>query len=138
MKGRTVGSILAGGLLAGLMLMSWGGLAAAQGLDSVDHYRCYRVDQHGQLPTSVVELKDQFQSGRRKVGQIRSICAPVMKRHDGKVTKVRYPKVHLVCYEISPQKNIGKDVETRNQFGRARMTVANDQTLCVPSFKKVQ
>ena len=150
MKYRNTGSIVTAGLLVALTLTVWSGpgqtadqkiqtqrKVQTQDIQAVDHYRCYNVDQHGQLPPQVAELKDQFQSDKRKVGRIRAICAPVFKRHNNRETKPRYPRVHLVCYDLDPKKSIGKDVEVRNQFGRARMTVAQEQMLCVPSYKRV-
>ncbi|ETX02937.1 MAG: hypothetical protein ETSY1_01880 [Candidatus Entotheonella factor] len=124
------------GILAMLMMVAWSGQANAQKLEDVDHYRCYSVDQHGQLPGAGVALKDQFRSDERRVRQITSICAPVSKSHNGEVTEPRYPEVHLVCYDIRPKQFVGKDVAINNQFGEARMTVAAEMTLCVPSFKK--
>jgi hypothetical protein len=151
-----MGSMITGGLLAALMMVTLSGHSAAQAppqespqkkpelqrkirrpnLTAVDHYRCYDVDQHGQQKPQKAELRDQFQSGGREVGRIVSICAPVTKRHNDKITKARYPQIHLVCYAVRPHKKIGKTVETSNQFGRARMTVAEEQTLCVPSLKR--
>ena len=134
--GRVVG-LTGVGVLAVLMMVVGSGQAQEQGLEAVDHYRCYIVDQHGQLPVQDVSLKDQFQSARRKVGPIRSICAPVSKSHKNRVTEPRYPRVHLVCYDIQPKKFVGKNVKIKNQFGGASMTVAAEKTLCVPSFKEV-
>ena len=149
MQRRTMGSIITGGLLAAMLMVTWSGNAAAQtkptikrpvrqpSLSVVDHYRCYKVDPHGRHTPRKVGLKDQFQSGSREVGPITSICAPVLKDHNGKITKPRYPQVHLVCYAVRPGKRSGPDVRTSNQFGRASMTVAAEETLCVPSFKRV-
>ena len=115
-----------------------GQVFAANPLANVDHYRCYDVDQHGSLDTHFVVLKDQFMKSERKVGRIKSICAPTLKyRPDiGEVIKPQFPDVHLVCYELSPTEFVGDDVEIRSQFGRAQMTVAQEETLCVPALKR--
>ena len=126
-------------LAATAMLWAGNGLAlAADSLANVDHYRCYDVDQHGSLDPHLVVLKDQFLSSERKVLRITSICAPTLKHRPdiGEVIEPQFPDVHLVCYELEPTEFVGDDVEIRSQFGRARMTVAKEETLCVPALKR--
>ena len=108
---------------------------AGDPLSEVDHYRCYDVDQEEPHIDSAY-LRDQFLKGDRRIGTIQSICAPVTKRHNNQVVSPNYPRVHLVCFEVTPNQSAAAYVEVRNQFGIDRLRVHRDRILCVPSLKQ--
>ena len=98
---------------------------------ALDHMRCYSV---APLRTPLtVTLRDQFGSGRSAVVAVSQLCNPVSK--NGGV--VRRPQAHLVCYTIRDRKPFDRRrVTVRNQFGVARLRVADAHRLCLPSLKQ--
>ena len=79
-------------------------------LGLLDHYKCYTANEivppAGQPAPGIpktVQLIDQFENKQVKVGAPVTLCNPVRKTHNGVVTEVRYPDVHLVCFKIKEQ-----------------------------------
>ena len=140
-------------LLASTVLAASVGLASAQitpgalvpaggattpgtppGLPPGDHYLCYVVDKKIQ-PLSV-GLKDQFGSYQARVIAITRLCNPVQKMYQGRVTEMRNPQLHYVCYRIETQQT-SRMVMVQNQFGTDRFSVKGPTELCLPSKKQV-
>jgi hypothetical protein len=96
-----------------------------------DHYQCYAITASSAFAPRDVLLQDQF--GQRTVTVVRPaiLCAPVKKNEEPVVD----PVTHFVCYDIQPPVNVGKNVRTRNQFGRLKLTIGQSVGLCVPSRK---
>ena len=70
-----------------------------------------------------------------RVGEIRSLCLPATKVHDGKVFEPRHPDVALACYAVTDrQLRPRQKVRTSNQFEKRRLNkVKRTAELCVPS-----
>lgn len=97
------------------------------------HFECYNVKEY--YPSKEepeVKLADQFANVKTRVGRITKICTPVDKNGEG----IPDPTLHLVCYKILKGHEPNRPVETKNQFGKARMHVLKAHELCVPSKKK--
>ena len=113
-------------------------------LSLLDHYKCYTASEivpPGGVPApgipKTVQLIDQFENTQVKVGAPATLCNPVRKTHDGVVTEVRYPDVHLVCFKIKEQHPPHVTVRVFNQFGQRTLNVGDPQELCVPSRKQI-
>jgi hypothetical protein len=113
-------------------------------LSLLDHYKCYAATE--QLPPSgdpapgipkTVQLIDQFENKQVKVGAPTTLCNPTRKTHDGHVTEVQYPDVHLVCFKIKEQQPPHVTVQVVNQFGQRTLNVGKPQELCLPSRKQL-
>jgi hypothetical protein len=113
-------------------------------LGLLDHYKCYDAPEI--IPTGgqpapgipdTVQLTDQFEQKTVKVGAAVTLCNPVRKTHDGTVTEVRYPDVHLVCFKIKEKQPPTPTVTVFNQFGKRTIAVGKPVELCLPSRKQV-
>jgi hypothetical protein len=113
-------------------------------LSLLDHYKCYTANEI--LPAAgvpapgipkTVQLIDQFENRKVKVGAPVTLCNPVRKTHAGTVTEVRYPDVHLVCFKIREQQQPHVTVQVINQFGQRTLNVGDPQELCLPSRKHI-
>ncbi|HKG25648.1 MAG TPA: hypothetical protein VKB09_08360, partial [Thermomicrobiales bacterium] len=131
--GRLGGAVVA---LAGTAATGVKGLrgAAAQEEFSIDHFKCYDVSPSEEFTPIDVELKDQFTSGRVRVGPPDTLCNPVGKNG----AEIRDPASHLTCYpieELDPSA-LPPEVVVDNQFGSLTLKIGKTQRLCVPSRKK--
>jgi hypothetical protein len=113
-------------------------------LSLLDHYKCYASNEllppSGQPAPGIpktVQLIDQFENLTVKVGAPVTLCNPVRKTHDGTVTEVRYPDVHLVCHKIREPQRPPVTVQVFNQFGQRTLDVSDAQELCLPSRKQL-
>jgi hypothetical protein len=112
------------------------GPVAANPLDSVDHFKCYKASEPPPtapgIPKGVI-LADQFGAFPQKVGKAIMLCNPVVKIHDGVQYGVRHPELHLVCFQI--KQNLPHQVKVDNQFGRRGLDTQKASRLCLPSYK---
>jgi hypothetical protein len=99
----------------------------------LDHYKCYAASGPSLLNV-IATLHDQFRTDTVHVLQPVRFCNPVEKIHNGVVTRILNPTVHLVCYSttiVTSQNNIN----IRNQFVTTSLVVQNPDLLCAPSSK---
>jgi len=102
----------------------------------LDHFKCYAVEGEMASPPEVMQLKDQFHiEDNVRVARVRYFCNPVSKVIRGAAHGARAEEDHLTCYVIEPQAQFQAEVETRNQFGEARLVTRNSELLCVPTQK---
>jgi len=101
----------------------------------LDHYKCYAASGPALLNV-VVNLKDQFLSENVRVLQPVRFCNPVRKNHNGVITGILHPNVHLTCYTTSTSQFPGTSINIQNQFGLFNaLGVRPPDLLCVPSLK---
>jgi hypothetical protein len=103
----------------------------------LDHYSYYEVVGLPSPVTVNVSLLDQFgkQIEVEVYGPI-ALFTPVKKTHDGKVTEILNPDVHMAMY-IMASGNFSKTVQVANQFGEQALNVSGPLCLLVPSEKIV-
>jgi hypothetical protein len=102
----------------------------------LDHFKCYSVK--GDLLEERVRLRDQFHRFFTTVLEPKLLCNPVEKVHGDRVTPIRNPSAHLVCYRIASEpfdRSRQQVVESRNQFGREEVRAVRARMLCAPSLK---
>ncbi len=109
--------------------------AAAQGLPSSNHYKCYQILDWGEgFEAKNVKLKDLFVTSDAGVVEPAELCIPVSK--DGE--PIPDKDAYQVCYRINDHPS-GKyerirELEVNNQFGSDRIWVGvPGRTLCLPS-----
>src|SRR5579884_2366673 len=108
----------------------------------LDHFKCYLAS--GKSISTVVSLKDQFQTDLASVLQPVLFCNPVNKTvttvtANGTtattITKITNPAGHLICY-VTAQKPFSQTIFYDNQFVPFASTpVTNPDLLCVPTLK---
>jgi hypothetical protein len=132
--GRLGGAVVA---LAGTAALGVRGQRGTSAQDefALDHFKCYDVSPSEAFTPIDVELKDQFSSGRVRVGPPDTLCNPVGKNG----AEIQDPDSHLTCYPIDEidQPTLPPEVVVDNQFGSLRLKMGNSQRLCVPSRKTV-
>lgn len=102
----------------------------------LDHFRCYAVTP--QAARRTVTLRDQFGTTRTRLVQVLRLCNPVGKRHGGRLSGVRRPRAHLVCYAIrDADAHRRRRVIVRNQLEARRFGTVRSTQLCLPSLKRV-
>ena len=110
-------------------------------LANLDHYKCYQATEPPPIAPGippVVGLTDQFGARNVQVGRASTLCNPTRKGHDGVITPVRFPDVHLTCFKIrQPGIQPAIDVFVINQFQRRDLEVTTPVELCLPSRKRV-
>jgi hypothetical protein len=101
--------------------------------ENLDHFKCYRAS--GRSKKVELKLTDQFQEGAPAT-LLRPIefCNPVEKTHGTVTTKIKHPRAHLLCYQITTTTFQG-DALVRNQFSGGPLPLATADMLCVPSQK---
>ncbi len=109
---------------------------------SVDHQLCYVATGTFKVPTTGVELFDQFNPNgfTPKIDpHAATLCNPVVKTLPTKqVFKPRYPGAHLVCFPMSAENaQPAPSVIVANQFGQATVQPGKPNGLCVPSWKSL-
>ncbi len=100
----------------------------------LDHFQCYEAD--GAPVNQPVALSDQFIpafTGHYVLDPV-GFCNPVEKRHDGVVTEIQHPDMHLTCYSMT-RVAFNATRAIRNQFGDQTIAVGPPDRLCVPSRK---
>jgi len=104
---------------------------------TLDHFRCYWVEQGG-LVGAVVQLEDQFCAlVNANVTYRQYFCNPVAKTYDGVPMPISNPDNHLTFYYISREEESRMwNVEVDNQFGRQELTVIGPVGLAVPTQKE--
>ena len=110
-------------------------------LANLDHYKCYQAREPGPgapgIP-GIVNLLDQFGANNVFVDEPTTLCNPTRKGHDGVVTPVRFPDLHLTCFAIRQPGDLQtRSVFVLNQFQRRDLTVTTPMELCLPSYKRV-
>jgi hypothetical protein len=110
----------------------------------LSHFTCYPVrlapgaKGYPNVPT-FVQLKDEFvpKPVRARVSDIpNELCLPTKKVIGKKVTNIVNPRLHLLCFPVSPTPK-PKKVWDQNQFGTQVITIGKTTTLCLPSLKQV-
>lgn len=101
----------------------------------LDHYKCYAASGPS-LTNVTATLTDQFRTDVVHVIQPVRFCNPVEKIHNGVITRILNPTVHLVCYSTSIV-TFRTNINIKNQFvpNGAGLTVQNPDMLCAPSNK---
>jgi hypothetical protein len=102
----------------------------------LDHYKCYGVQ--GDPLEERVRLRDQFTPFFTTVLEPMFLCNPAEKTHGDRVTPVRNPALHLVCYSIASEpldRARQPVVDTRNQIGREEVRAVRARLLCAPTTK---
>jgi hypothetical protein len=103
----------------------------------LDHYKVYRVLDHGRTQDVKLKLRDQF--GASEVQLMRPIffAVPVRKRHANQSYGIFNEKAHLVVYAITPRPH-ERRVSLCNQFAPRGVTttVARSLFLAAPTVKR--
>lgn len=99
----------------------------------MDHYKCYIAS--GNPVNVLANLKDQFLSENVGITSPLAFCNPVKKIHDGVLTGILNPDVHLVCYATTASVFDGANINISNQFGLFSLSLNRPDLLCVPSLK---
>jgi len=100
----------------------------------LDHYKCYAASGPSLLNV-IATLRDQFRTDTVRVLQPVRFCNPVQKTHDGVVTPILNPSVHLVCYSTTVV-TFQTNIVIQNQFTPGmNLQVVNPDLLCAPSSK---
>lgn len=104
-----------------------------------DHYQCYRIPESNRLPPEAMQVGDQFGRTQIVLGRPVTICNPSTKVHGAVRYGVGNPERHLVCYDIVKQSENQRRRKVRfnNQMAPGEVVVAERQTFCVPSSKKL-
>jgi hypothetical protein len=101
----------------------------------LDHYKCYAASGP-EIDGLIVDLKDQFTSETTAVLHPFLFCNPVKKIHNGIVTAIQHPDVHLTCYVTGTSNFSGTNINIRNQFvALNNQPVQQPDLLCVPTEK---
>lgn len=101
----------------------------------LDHYKCYAASGPS-LVNVTATLADQFRTDVVHVLQPVRFCNPVEKIHNGVITHILNPTIHLVCYSTTVVTS-RNNINIKNQFvpNGAALTVQNPDLLCAPSSK---
>jgi hypothetical protein len=143
---KTGVAILAGCCLAavisGASSMATAKAAATGTPPPVDHQLCYLAAGLFKVPTTGVQLFDQFNPNgfTPKINPHASaLCNPVMKTLPNKqVFKVTNPRAHLVCFPMSAENaQPAPRVVVANQFGTGTVQPGKPNSFCVPSWKSL-
>ena len=100
--------------------------------NGLDHFACHEAKN--QAIGKKLKLIDAFRKYKNmRVGEMRSICFPTLKTHDGKTFAAKNPDAALACYAMPTRKVKYKRIAS-NQFEKRRSFKAKrtDQ-LCVPT-----
>lgn len=105
----------------------------------LDHYRCYGGQQISVFTPRVVTLQDSFITETVTVLQPVMFCNPMTKTHNGGVTGIQHPDVHLTCFQTSKSIFPGGSVNLQDQFLTELVNPENypirpPDMLCVPSL----
>ena len=106
----------------------------------VDHQLCYGVSATGSKVPAGIVLKNQFSPNgfKPKITKAVAHCNPVAKKvPSGKVFKISNPNAHLLCYQLTAPTQPTPTVVVTNQFGSAKLTTAQPNLLCLPSWKSL-
>ena len=126
------------GAVASIAAASPGRVAA--GPPPVDHQLCYGVSATGSKVPAGIVLKNQFSPNgfKPKITKAVAHCNPVAKQvPSGKVFKITNPNAHLLCYQLTAPTQPTPTVIVTNQFGSAKLTTAQPNLLCLPSWKSL-
>ena len=116
--------------------------AATATAPPVDHQLCYAAAGLFKVPTTGVQLFDQFNPNgfAPKIDpHANLLCNPVRKTLPTKqVFKVTNPRAHLVCFPMTAANaQPAPRVIVANQFGQATLKPGKPNRLCVPSWKSL-
>jgi hypothetical protein len=116
--------------------------AATATAPPVDHQLCYAASGLFKVPTTGVQLFDQFNPNGftpKITPHANVLCNPVMKTLPTKqVFKVTNPRAHLVCFPMSAENaQPAPSVVVSNQFGTATVKPGKPNGFCVPSWKSL-
>jgi hypothetical protein len=143
---KTGVAILAGcclaGVISGASAMATANAAATGTPPPVDHQLCYAAAGLFKVPTTGVQLFDQFNPNGfvPKINpHANLLCNPVMKTLPTKqVFKVTNPRAHLVCFPMTAANaQPAPSVVVSNQFGTATVKPGKPSSFCVPSWKSL-
>jgi len=100
----------------------------------LDHFLCYPVSPLKPRGPHSVKLKDEFGSFETRTMLPTVLCNPVSKNSRAILNK----RDHLLCYRLPLLAGFKpRRVAITNQFGKQTLVAATQETLCVPSLKKV-
>lgn len=138
---------LAGLAFSGLAVASAGAQSKPATAVTLDHFLCYTSVNHSgfTIPKQLVvsNLVDPAPFAP-KVGPVALHCNPTEKTVSTatggtKTTKIAHPLAHLLCWSITAQAKLTKEIVTiTNQFGTAVKTVQYPSALCLPSWKSLK
>ena len=131
MTKRTVSAL--GGIALAVALTSSAAAQTPTGLDP-EHYECYEPNPAPTFPDQTVLLNDQFRTIQLTATDVAFLCTPVRKNRERLADQL----THLVCYDLSNNDPVNKDVRTLNQFGKLEFRVGIAKLLCLPSLKRVR
>ena len=112
--------------------------AAAPGLGTALHYKCYKVSQTKGSPKftkAKVTAADEFEDRFYDVFSPRRLCYAVDKNGEGALD----PNALLTCYRLRraagqlPHDRVKDLIHTANQFGSLRLDTKNERDLCLPA-----
>jgi len=107
--------------------------------ESLDHYKCYRVERINTVPTlPAVTLGDQFGSQQNvQVMDPVLFCIPALKEREGEEPKpIGNARDHLTVYELTPLP-LQQSITSRDQFDERPLQVRRSVWLAVPTEKEV-
>jgi hypothetical protein len=105
----------------------------------LDHFRCYVGQQITSFAPRTVILQDSLLTETVTVQQPVMLCNPMIKTHNGNVTGILHPDVHLTCFQTSKSIFPGGSVNLQDQFLTELVNPENypirpPDMLCVPSL----
>jgi hypothetical protein len=118
---------------AGLLVPTQQIAQASPFSDRLDHYKVYRLADVLQVPSSTLNLQDQFGSSEGQVQVPLFFATPVDKRHRMKQFEIQNPRAHLLIVGISVR-DLEEKVSVRNQFDKpTSLEIGRSVLLAVPS-----
>ena len=100
----------------------------------LDHFLCYPVKPLKPLGPHSVLLRDEFGRFETRTVIPTALCNPVSKNNRAILNR----RDHLLCYQLPVLAGFKpRKAWITNQFGKQTLVAATQQTLCVPSLKKV-
>ena len=102
---------------------------------SGQHYKAYRVIR-GSSVRQNVQVVDVLGQGNVTLGSPVYFCVPVTKEHNRNQSKILHPEVHLIIYNLSPNRNFdNKEVLLKDQFSEVQLELQRAWFLAVPAAK---
>jgi len=101
----------------------------------LDHFKVFEVVKSSGRLNVDADFASGFGSRTATLGEPAFFCAPANKIHDGKVTEIKNDKAHMVIYRVVPEPAEPQFEKMRDQFGRYRFDLTDNQYIGTPCAK---